>query len=346
MQNEKPPRKLLDQVSDAIRIKHYSLRTEKTYIDWIRRYILFHKKRHPKDMGAEDVQAFITHLATQRTVSASTQNQALSAILFLYRHVLQKEIDLPSDTIRAEKSKTLPTVLTRQEAIAVIGKMTGAPQLMAKILYGSGLRLMECLRLRVKDIDFGNHQILVRDGKGEDDRFTILPDSLVPLLQIHIKTIQAIHQKDLKDGFGEVYLPYALAKKYRSAPKEFIWQYLFPASARSTDPISKKTMRHHTDPSSLQKAIRQAARFANVDKPVSPHTFRHSFATHLLQNGYDIRTVQELLGHKDVKTTMIYTHVLQRGGLAVKSPLDEIREQKGKYTVAPPPLVVTSPLDP
>jgi len=322
MQNEKPPRKLLDQVSDAIRTKHYSLRTEKTYIEWIRRYILFHKKRHPKDMGAEEVQAFITHLATQRAVSASTQNQALSALMFLYRHVLQKEITWPSDVIRAEKSKTLPTVLTHQEAMAVIDKMTGTSQLMAKILYGSGLRLMECLRLRVKDIDFGNHQILVRDGKGEDDRFTILPDSLIPHLQTHLKTVQAIHQKDLNDGFGEVYLPYAIAKKYPNAPREWIWQYLFPASARSIDPVSKKTMRHHTDPTFLQKAIRQAANRANIDKPVSPHTFRHSFATHLLQSGYDIRTVQELLGHKDVKTTMIYTHVLQRGGLAVKSPLD------------------------
>jgi len=328
MQNGKLPtpsthgRKLLEKVSDAIRVKHYSLRTEKTYIDWIRRYILFHQKRHPMEMGAEEVQAFITYLATQRTVSASTQNQALSALMFLYRHVLQKEIEWPTDIIRAEKSKTLPTVLTHPEAMAIIGRMTAAPQLMAKILYGGGLRLMECLRLRVKDIDFGNHQIMVRDGKGEDDRLTVLPDSLVPLLQTHLKTVQAIHQKDLRDAFGEVYLPYALAKKYPNAAREFMWQYLFPAAARSTDPVSKKTMRHHTDPSSLQKAIRQAARSAGIDKPVSPHTFRHSFATHLLQNGYDIRTVQELLGHKDVKTTMIYTHVLQRGGLAVKSPLD------------------------
>ncbi|MEW5827472.1 MAG: integron integrase [Chloroflexota bacterium] len=316
------PKKLLEQVSDAIRIKHYSYRTEKTYTDWIRRYIIFHNKRHPKDMGAEEIQAFITHLATERVVSASTQNQALSAVLFLYRHVLQIEITLPSEIIRAEKSKTLPTVLTHQEAVSVIGNLTGILQLMAKILYGSGLRLMECLRLRVKDIDFGNHQIIVRDGKGEDDRVTILPDSLVPDLQLHLKTVQDIHRKDLRDGYGEVSLPYALAKKYPNAPKEWIWQYLFPASARSIDPISKKTMRHHLDPTVLQKAVRQAAKLVGIDKPVTPHTFRHSFATHLLQNGYDIRTVQELLGHKDVKTTMIYTHVLQRGGMAVKSPLD------------------------
>ena len=315
-------KKLLEQVRDVIRVKHYSLRTEKTYIDWIRRYILFHNKRHPEDMGAAEIQAFITHLATERTVSASTQNQALSAVMFLYRHVLQKEIDLPPELIRAQKSKTLPVVLTHQEAMSVIGKMTGVPQLMAKILYGSGLRLAECLRLRVKDIDFGNHQIIVRDGKGGDDRSTILPESLIRELEIHLKTVKAIHQKDLKDGFGETSLPYALAKKYPSAAKEWMWQYVFPASVRSIDPVSKKTKRHHVDPSVLQKAIRQSAQLVGITKPVTPHTFRHSFATHLLQSGYDIRTIQELLGHKDVKTTMIYTHVLQRGGLAVKSPLD------------------------
>ena len=315
-------KKLLEQVRDVIRVKHYSLRTEKTYIDWIRRYILFHNKRHPEDMGAAEIQAFITHLATERTVSASTQNQALSAVMFLYRHVLQKEIDLPPELIRAQKSKTLPVVLTHQEAMSVIGKMTGVPQLMAKILYGSGLRRAECLRLRVKDIDFGNHQIIVRDGKGGDDRSTILPESLIRELEIHLKTVKAIHQKDLKDGFGETSLPYALAKKYPSAAKEWMWQYVFPASVRSIDPVSKKTKRHHVDPSVLQKAIRQSAQLVGITKPVTPHTFRHSFATHLLQSGYDIRTIQELLGHKDVKTTMIYTHVLQRGDLAVKSPLD------------------------
>jgi integron integrase len=319
---EKPPKKLLEQVSDAIRVKHYSPRTEKTYIDWIRRYILFHNKRHPQEMGAAEIQSFLAYLATERTVSASTQNQALSAVLFLYRHVLHMELNLPADLIRAEKSKTLPVVLTHQEALAVIGKMTGVPQLMAKILYGSGLRLMECLQLRVKDIDFGQHQIMVRDGKGEDDRVTVLSDSLVPALEQHLKTVKDIHQKDLKDGFGETSLPYALAKKYPNASKEWLWQYVFPASARSIDPVSKRTKRHHIDPSVLQKAVRQSARSLNITKPVSPHVFRHSFATHLLQSGYDIRTIQELLGHKDVKTTMIYTHVLNRGGLAVRSPLD------------------------
>ena len=318
----KPEKKLLEQVGDAIRAKHYSLRTEKTYIDWIRRYIIFHKKRHPREMGAPEVQEFIIHLATEGSVSASTQNQALSAITFLYRHVLNLELQFPADTIRPEKSKHLPVVLTAQEARAVINNMNGLPQLMTKLLYGSGLRIMECLRLRVKDIDFGNHQIVVREGKGEKDRFTLLPDSVVNDLQAHLLIVKAIHEKDLREGFGEASLPYALERKYKSASKEWLWQYVFPASARSVDPASKREKRHHLDPSVLQKAIRKAAQLAKIDKPVSPHTFRHSFATHLLQNGYDIRTVQELLGHNDVKTTMIYTHVLQRGGLAVKSPLD------------------------
>jgi len=341
-----PPRKLLDQVSDALRLKHYSYRTEQTYKDWIKRYILFHGKRHPKDMGVQEIQAFLTHLAIEKNVSASTQNQALSAILFLYRHILHQEIQFPTDIVRAEKSRTLPTVLTHTEALAVINHLTGVTKLMTQILYGSGLRLMECIRLRVKDIDFGNRQIIVRDGKGEDDRVTILPDSIIPALRNQIQTVQRIHQTDLADGFGEVYLPHALAAKYPNASRELIWQYLFPASQLSRDPrLSSPSgrgaggegkhsspsgrgaggegyRRHHADPSLLQKAIRAAAKAAGIQKPVSPHTFRHSFATHLLQNGYDIRTVQELLGHKDVKTTMIYTHVLQRGGLAVKSPLD------------------------
>jgi integron integrase len=329
---QKPPPKLLDQVSDALRLKHYSYRTEQTYKDWIKRYILFHGKRHPKDMGVQEIQAFLTHLAVEKNVSASTQNQALSAILFLYRHILHQEIQFPTDIVRAEKSRTLPTVLTHTEALAVINHLTGVTQLMTQILYGSGLRLMECIRLRVKDIDFGNRQIIVRDGKGEDDRVTILPDSLIPALRNQIQTVQRIHQTDLQDGFGEVYLPHALALKYPNASRELIWQYLFPASQLSRDPrLSSPSgrgaggegyRRHHADPSLLQKAIRAAAKAAGINKPVSPHTFRHSFATHLLQNGYDIRTVQELLGHKDVKTTMIYTHVLNRGASAVRSPLD------------------------
>lgn len=321
-------KKLLDQVREAIRLKHYSYRTEQAYLDWIRRYILFHKEkngcfRHPKDMGSDEIQAFLSHLAIERHVSASTQNQALSALLFLYRHVLQVEIEIPAEILRAEKTKTLPVVLTHEEAMRVIAKMNGVTCLMAKLLYGSGLRLMECLRLRVKDIDFGNHEILVRDGKGEQDRITLLPNSIIADLKLHLKGVQALHQSDLKAGHGEVYLPYALARKYPNAAREWIWQYVFPASVLSMDPVSKKIMRHHQDPSVLQKAVRQAAQAAGIQKPVSPHTFRHSFATRLLEAGYDIRTVQELLGHKDVKTTMIYTHVLQRGAKAVRSPLDE-----------------------
>jgi len=315
-------KKLLDQVRDAIRTKHYSYRTEQTYVDWITRFILFHHKRHPKEMGAPEVRAYITYLATERNVSASTQNQALSAITFLYKYVLQIDLALPSGLIRPSRSEHLPTVLTHQEAMTIINKMSGITQLMTKLLYGCGLRVSECLRLRVKDLDFGNRQIIVRDGKGEKDRAVMFPDSLRDDLANHLQIVKAIHQRDLKEGFGEVSLPYALERKYPNAAKEFPWQYVFPASVRSLDPVSKRTKRHHLDPTVLQKAIRRAALSANMDKPVSPHTFRHSFATQLLQNNHDIRTIQELLGHKDVKTTMIYTHVLQRGGLAVKSPLD------------------------
>jgi integron integrase len=316
------PKKLLDQVRETIRAKHYSYRTEQTYVEWIKRFVFFHQKRHPKDMGPEEIQAYITYLANERKVASSTQNQALSAIMFLYKYVLQKEIALPSDIIHPNRPERLPTVLSHQEAMSVIGKMAGVPKLIAKLLYGSGLRVSECLRLRVKDIDFDYKTITVRDGKGEKDRATLLPDSLIAELKDQIEIARLIHQRDLKEGYGEVSLSYALAQKYPRAPKEFAWQYVFPSMNRSVDPISKGIRRHHLDVTVVQKAVRQAALAARLDKPVSPHTFRHSFATHLLQNGYDIRTVQELLGHKDVKTTMIYTHVLQRGGLAVRSPLD------------------------
>ena len=304
-------------------MKHYSYRTENTYVDWIKHFILFRDKRHPKEMGAEEVQEYITYLANERQVASSTQNQALSAITFLYKYVLQKEIALPADIIRPNRPERLPTVLSHQEAMSVIQRMDGTTKLIAQLLYGSGLRVTECLQLRIKDLDFANHQIIVRDGKGENDRATILPDSLVPGLKLQVEIARTIHQKDLREGFGEVSLPYVLAKKYPNAPKEFAWQYVFPSTVRSIDPISKRTKRHHLDVSIAQKAVRRAVLAAGLDKPVSPHTFRHSFATQLLQNGYDIRTVQELLGHKDVKTTMIYTHVLQRGAGAVKSPLDE-----------------------
>ena len=318
------PKKLLDQVSEALRTKHYAYRTEQTYVDWIKRYILFHKKRHPKDMGANEIREFIAYLATERKVATSTQNQALSAILFLYRTVLEKEIILPPGLINPSRPKRLPTVLTHTEAMSVISHMRGTPRLMAKLLYGSGLRLMECMRLRVKDIDFENHQIIVRSGKGDDDRLTILPDSVGAEIKHILQDVKALHEKDLREGYGEVSLPNALGVKYKNAGKEWGWQYIFPASQRSIDPLlSGVIRRHHLDESVLQKAIRNAAQIAKIDKPVSPHTFRHSFATQLLENGYDIRTIQELLGHKDVKTTMIYTHVLNRGPKAVRSPVDE-----------------------
>ena len=326
------PKKLLEQVRDVLRIKHYSYRTEQTYVDWIKRYIIFHKKRHPKDMGAPEIEAFLAYLAQERHVAASTQNQALSALLFLYKNVLRQEIALLPNLVHIGRPKHLPTVLTHDEALEVINRMTGKPRLMARLLYGSGLRLMECLRLRVKDIDFGNHQLIVRDGKGEKDRATVLPDSIVPELQNHLQDVKALPEKDLREGCGEVALPYALNVKYPNAGRDWGWQYVFPASQRSVDPISGIIRRHHLDEGVLQHAVRDAARQTSITKSVSPHTFRHSFATHLLQSGYDtqylrfwagVRTVQELLGHKDVKTTMIYTHVLQRGAGAVKSPLDE-----------------------
>jgi integron integrase len=317
------PKKLLDQVSETLRTKHYAYRTEQTYLDWIKRYIIFHKKRHPKDMGANEIREFIAYLATERKVAASTQNQALSAIIFLYRMVLEQDIILPPGLVNPSRPKRLPTVLTHAEAMSVINHMRGTPRLMTKILYGSGLRLMECMRLRVKDIDFENHQIIVRGGKGDDDRLTILPDSVVIEIKHILQDVKALHDKDLREGYGETALPNALGVKYKNAGKEWAWQYIFPASQRSIDPLSGVIRRHLLDEGVLQKAIRNAAQLVKIDKPVTPHTFRHSFATQLLQNGYDIRTVQELLGHKDVKTTMIYTHVLQRGARAVKSPLDD-----------------------
>jgi integron integrase len=339
-------KKLLDQYSEFLRNRHYSLRTEKTYIGWVRQYILFHNKRHPREMGVDEINAFITHLVNQKTVSASTQNQAISAILFLYRNVLQIELDERAlISIRPTKPKRVPTVLSRQEAKKVIAHMDGIYKLMTQIMYGSGLRLMEVMRLRVKDLDFANRQIIVRDGKGENDRVTMFPDILLEPLRLHLRQVKAQHEMDLKLGFGSVYLPYALDRKYPNANREFAWQYVFPAPVLSIDPISGVKQRHHLNESGLQKAIKQAARFAKISKPVTPHTFRHSFATHLLENGYDIRTVQELLGHKDVKTTMIYTHVLNRGGMAVKSPLDEIREQKGAYKVALSAFAIKSPID-
>jgi integron integrase len=315
------PKRLLDQVRDAIRLKHYSIRTEEAYVNWVKRYIVFHNKRHPAEMGAPEIEAFLTHLAVKENVAASTQNQAFSALLFLYREVLHQDLG-PVDALRAKRPRRLPTVLTKGETLRLIGCLSGTHQLMAKLLYGGGLRLMDCLRLRVKDLDFERRAIVVRDGKGGQDRVTVLPDSLIPALQEHLQRVKALHEHDLAQGYGAVYLPDALARKYPNADREWGWQYVFPSSQLSRDPRSGVTRRHHMHESSLQKAIKEAARLAGITQPVGPHTLRHSFATHLLEAGYDIRTVQELLGHKDVKTTMIYTHVLNRGGLAVRSPLD------------------------
>ncbi|MEA3334551.1 MAG: integron integrase [Chloroflexota bacterium] len=316
------PRRLLDQVRDLIRLKHYAYSTEKTYVQWIKRFILFHNKRHPRDMGRPEIEAFLTHLAVERNVKASTQNQAYSALLFLYREVLDIDPGFPIQAVRARKPRRLPTVLTREEVHLVIGYMSGIQQIQAQLLYGSGLRLMETLRLRTKDLDFARHQIIVRDGKGAKDRITMLPDSLVVPLREHLPRVKRLHDCDLAQGYGSVHMPYAFERKHRNASREWIWQYVFPSAKLSMDPRSGVTRRWHQSPSTLQKAVKRAASQTGITKRISCHTFRHSFATHLLEEGYDIRTVQELLGHKDVKTTMIYTHVLNRGGLAVRSPLD------------------------
>lgn len=313
---------LLDEVRARIRRLNYSIRTEDTYVHWIRRFVLFHAKRHPRAMGATEIEAFLTHLAVVGKVSASTQNQAKSALLFLYRQVLG--IDLPwlTDVASARQGKRLPVVLTVAEVQAVLGRTTGTAGLMLRLLYGSGLRLMECVRLRVKDVDFGQMQILVRDGKGDKDRVTMLPRSLVEPLREHLVKVRVLHRQDIAEGFGEVYLPYALDRKYPNAGREWAWQYVFPSSKRSVDPRSGVVRRHHADEKVLQRAMKSAVRAADIAKPATPHTLRHSFATHLLERGQDIRTIQELLGHTHVETTMIYTHVLNKGGLGVVSPLD------------------------
>jgi integron integrase len=304
-------------------LKNYAYRTEKSYLYWIKQYILFHNKRHPKKMGGSDIEQFLTHLAAQKKVTPSTQNQALSALLFLYREVLDLPLDLTFQSVQARRPKHLPTVLSKTEVERVLRQLSGETLLMTQLLYGSGLRLMECLRLRVKDVDFEQHQIIVRDPKGMHDRTTMLPVSLELSLQAQLQAVNHLHERDLASGHGEVSLPYALTQKYPNAAKEWAWQFIFPSSNLSPDPYDGKMKRHHRHESVLQKAVRQAAIKAGIHKNVGPHTFRHSFATHLLEEGYDIRTVQELFGHKDVKTIMIYTHVLNRGPNAVRSPLDE-----------------------
>jgi len=314
--------RLLDRVRDAIRVRHYSLRTEQTYIQWIRRFILFHEKRHPDEMGKEEIEAFLTYLAVKRKVAASTQNQALSAILFLYQKVLDHKLDWLDNVIRAKRPKRLPVVMSRLEARQVIDKIHGVNGLIARLLYGTGMRQMECLRLRVKDIDFHYHQIIIRSGKGDKDRITILPESLVEPLVTQLQHSKELHSSDLKKGYGEASLPYALDRKYPNAAKEWHWQYVFPSSRISVDPYTGVLKRHHWYHTNLHRSIKQAVHSIGLTKHITVHTFRHSFATHLLEDGYDIRTVQELLGHKDLKTTQIYTHVLNRGGLGVRSPLD------------------------
>src|SRR5438128_7289667 len=319
-EQDKP--KLLDQVRDTIRRKHYSIRTEQSYTDWIRRFILFHKKRHPSEMREAEVNAFLTHLARDGNVAASTQNQALSALLFLYKEVLKEEIGWLGDVERAKKPARLPVVLTRDEVRKIFRHLHGTPRLMAGLLYGSGLRLMECVRLRVKDIDFGYAHITVRDAKGGKERVTMLPLNVASGLERHLQKVKAQHEEDLIAGFGSVHLPHALARKFPKAEREWAWQYVFPSSRLSVDPRSGKKQRHHIAEGLLQVAVKNAVRAADINKPATCHTLRHSFATHLLERGYDIRTVQELLGHKDVSPTMIYTHVLNKPGLGVKSPLD------------------------
>ena len=315
------PQKLLDQVRDAIRLKHDSYRTEETYIYWIRRFILFHNKRHPREMSTPEVTQFLTHLAVAQQVSAATQNQALNTIVFLYRVVLQQVL-VGIDAVRAKPSRYLPTVLTIDEVQAVLQQLYGVYKLLVQILYGSGLRLSEGLQLRIKDVDFAQRQFVVRDTKGKESRVTMLPICVVEPLQTHLQAVRRLHHQDLNRGYGAVYLPFALERKYRGSERQWIWQYVFPAERLSQDPRTGVTRRHHLHETGIQRAVKQAVQLAGIEKRVTCHTFGHSFATHLLQNGYDIRTVQELLGHKDVKTTMIYTHVLNRGGRGVRSPLD------------------------
>ncbi len=318
-----PPR-LLDQVRDAIRRRHYSYRTEQAYVHWVRRFIWFSGKRHPRGMGAEEVTAFLSHLASERDVAASTQNQALSALLFLYGQVLGVELPWMKGIVRAKRPLRVPVVLTRDEVRALLARLEGTKWLMAALLYGAGLRLRECLKLRVKDVDFGYRQITVRDGKGAKDRVTMLPAELAEPLRSHLARAKLLHERDLAEGYGEVELPAALERKYPNAVREWGWQYVLPSRKRSADPRSGAIRRHHIYDDVLPRAIGQAAREARIAKPVGSHTLRHSFATHLLEGGYDIRTVQELLGHSDVSTTMIYTHVLNKGGRGVTSPLDRM----------------------
>jgi len=332
--------RLLDRVREAIRARHYSLRTEEAYVGWIRRFILFHKKRHPLEMAEPEINAFVTHLAVQSSIGASTQTQALSALMFLYRHVLRKPLPDLDTVIRAKRPGRLPSVLTRSEVKRILGRMNGTPRLVATLLYGTGMRLLECLRLRVKDLEFGNNRVIVRDTKGGEDRVVPFPVVARAEMPSWLSRVKRIHDSDLADGFGSVYLPDAIARKFPGSEREWGWQYVFPGEHRSHDPRGKELRRrpgsaapvltptgqperrHHLHETVIQRALRRAVLDVGISRRISCHTFRHSFATHLLEEGYDIRTIQELLGHRDVKTTMIYTHVLNRGGRGVRSPVD------------------------
>lgn len=324
--SNKKEKKLLDEVRDIMRLHHYSIHTERTYIEWIKRYVQHHHMQTREDLqhGEEKVEEFLTHLAVNRDVSPSTQNQAMNALVFLYKKVLKTPMEKEINAVRARKKLNVPVVLTREEVRQIIGLLQGVPQLIVKLLYGSGLRISEAVRLRVQDIDYRMKSLTVRSGKGAKDRVTTFPESLVPLLQNHLEKVKLLHEQDLARGYGEVFLPNALARKYPHACKEWGWQYVFPSRGLSRDPRSGKIRRHHVDPSVVNKALKTAARTLGLTKRISAHTFRHSFATHLLERGTDIRTIQALLGHKDVSTTMIYTHVLQQGGLGVQSPLDDL----------------------
>lgn len=327
--------RLLDRVRAEIRARHYSRQTEKAYVAWVRRFVVFHGKRHPDGMGAPEISAFLTQLATEHKVSASTQNQALAALLFLYREVLQREVPWISDVVRAKLPRRLPVVLTRDEVREVIAQCHGNARLMSLLLYGSGLRLMECCRLRVKDLDFGARQVVVRQGKGESDRVTLLPMAAGEALIAHLRSVRQMHERDVQRGAGWVELPFALERKFPNAGREWLWQWVFPATRTYRDLATGQHRRHHLHESVLQRAVHSAVQRAGIGKNASCHTFRHSFATHLLEDGYDIRTLQELLGHRDVSTTMIYTHVLNRGPGGVRSPVDRMLAGMGALATTP-----------
>ncbi|MBE0616045.1 MAG: integron integrase [Burkholderiales bacterium] len=335
MNASKPPR-LLAAVRDTIRLKHYSLRTEETYVHWIRRFIHFHGKRHPRELGATEVTAFLNYLVKNRNVAAATQNQALSALLFLYRDVLAEPLAWLDGVERAKRPARVPSVLSTAEIAALLYRMTGTKWLMASLLYGAGLRLRECLTLRVKDVDFDYRQIVVREGKGAKDRRTLLPGVVVEPLKAHLLSVKALHEKDLANGYGDVELPHALDVKYPRAGKQWNWQFVFPSHKLSADPLSGEIRRHHVYENYLIRGVKLAASGAKITKHVSCHTLRHSFATHLLENGYDIRTVQELLGHSSVETTMVYTHVMNKGGRGVHSPLDRIVAHRQPFHASRP----------